>query len=263
MRPSCAWSALVFTFSFAAALVAQNPSSSTSQALPTLQSAFQALSGRTVINDVTLTGTAEWIVGSDDETGTVTYKTTGNASRLDLFLSSGTRSEIRFASTDGPAGSWISPDGTSHASANHNVMTDPGWFPTFALASLNSSANTVSTYVGLESRNGTSVIHISATQQFPTIPAKSATRMQHLTQVDFYLDPSTLLPVSYVYNSHPDGNSLLDIPTEIRYSNYRSVGGAQIPFRVQKFVNNTLALDLQFQNASLNTGVTAAQIQPQ
>jgi len=84
-----------------------------------------------------------------------------------------------------------------------------------------------------------------------------------LTQVDLYLDPTTSLPVSYVFNSHPDNNAGLDIPTEIRYSDYKNVGGVQIPFHVQKFINNTLTLDLQFQNASLNTGITAAQISAQ
>ncbi|HKI12751.1 MAG TPA: hypothetical protein VKA02_11595 [Candidatus Acidoferrum sp.] len=84
-----------------------------------------------------------------------------------------------------------------------------------------------------------------------------------MTQVDLYLDPTTSLPVSYVFNSHPDNNAGLDIPTEIRYSDYKNVGGVQIPFHVQKFINNTLTLDLQFQNASLNTGITAAQISAQ
>jgi len=87
--------------------------------------------------------------------------------------------------------------------------------------------------------------------------------MQHLTQVDIYLDPTTSLPVSYVFNSHPDNNALLDIPTEIRYSNYQNVGGTQIPLHVQKYINNILATDLQFQTALLNTGISTAQINAQ
>jgi hypothetical protein len=147
--------------------------------------------------------------------------------------------------------------------ANHNVMSDAGWFPAFTIASLISNTNVIVTYVGLENWEGASVIHISASQQFPSLPADAAARMQHLTAVDLYLDPSTFLPLSYVYNSHPDDNALLDIPTEIRYSDYRTIGGAQMPLHVQKFINNTLTLDLQFQNASLNTGITAAQISAQ
>jgi len=120
-----------------------------------------------------------------------------------------------------------------------------------------------SAYVGQETRDGASVIHVSASQPFPNLSGEIASLTQHLTQVDLYLDPTTSLPVSYVFNSHPDNNAGLDIPTEIRYSDYKNVGGVQIPFHVQKFINNTLTLDLQFQNASLNTGITAAQISAQ
>jgi len=263
MRPLRLWLVVVVFFCFAVTLAAQSPSASTPQVLTMLQSAFQALSGKTAINDVTLTGTAEWIAGSDDETGTVVLKTTSGANRLDLNLSAGTRSEIRSSSASGPAGSWIGPDGVSHAMANHNLMTDAGWFPAFTIGNLISATNVTATYVGLETRNGASAIHISASQQFTGLPANSAALMRHLSKVDLYIDPSTLLPVSYLFNSHPDDNASLDIPTEIRYSNYQKVAGVLIPLHVEKFINNTLALDLQFQNASLNTGITAAQVSAQ
>ena len=145
---------------------------------------------------------------------------------------------------------------------NHNVMTDTGWFPIFTLSNLTSSS-VVLTYVGQETRNGTSVIHISASQLSPNLSGDIATLMQHLTHVDIYFDPTTSLPVSYAFSSHPDDNALLDIPTEMRYSNYQKVGGVQIPLHVQRYINNTLTIDLQFQNASLNTGITAAQISTQ
>lgn len=263
MCPSRVWFATILYFFFVATLIAQNSSVSTPQALTTLHSAFRALMGNTTVNDVTLAGTAEWIAGSDDETGTVVYKTTSGASRLDLSLSAGTRSEIRSIASGVPSGTWIGPDGVSHAMANHNVMTDAGWFPAFTLGSLISSSNSVLTYVGQETRNGASVIHISASQQFPNLSGDTASLMQHLTQIDLYLDPTTFLPDSYVFASHADNNALLDIPTEIRYSNYRTVGGAQIPFHVQRYINNTLTLELRFQSASLNTGITAAQFSAQ
>jgi hypothetical protein len=244
---------------------AQNaiPPVTSAQAAALLSRSAAALTGSVALNDVTLTGSSEWIAGSDDETGTAAYKSTSAANRLDLALSKGTRSEIRSNATGAPSGNWIGLDGVSHAMANHNLMTDAGWFPAFAIANLISSSNTVLTYVGQETRNGASVIHISTSQLFPNLSGNPATLMQHLTQVEIYLDPTTSLPVSYVFNSHPDNNAALDIPTEIRYSNYQNVGGAQIPLHVQKYINNTLTLDLQFQNASLNTGITAAQISAQ
>ena len=82
--------------------------------------------------------------------------------------------------------------------------------------------------------------------------------MQHLTQTEIYLDASTLLPAAVDLNIHPDNNALLDIPIEIRFSDYRPVNGAQIPFHIQQFINNSLALDLKFESAALNAGLSAS-----
>lgn len=247
-------------FILTSSLLAQNTSTSPAQAINSLQGAVLALGGRSALGDVTLTGTVEWIAGADVQNGTATLKALPEANRLDMAFSRGTRSEIRGNGPDGPTGTWVGPDGIAHSISDHNLMIDPGWFPLFALENINSSASSLVTYVGTETRNGAPVIHLSASQQFPGSAGNVAILMQHLTQVDIYLDPSSLLPVSYVFNMHPDNDAGLDIPAEIRYSSYQSIGGVQIPFHVQKFVNNTLTLDLHVQNASLNTGITAAQI---
>jgi len=261
MRPPLSFA--IASLFLVSTVIAQSSTNSPQAAVSTLHGAMSALVGKSVINDVTLTGTVEWIAGSEDETGTVTYKGLSGAYRLDMTFRNGTRSEV-VSPVDGlPAGNWIGLDGVSHPIANHNLMSDAGWFPTFALGSLISSSNTVLTYVGQETRNGSSVIHISASQQFPNLSGDTSSHMEHLTQVDVYLDPTTLLPVSYLFDSHPDNNALLDIPTEIRYSDYQAFGGAQIPLHVQKYINNTLTIDLQFQNASFNSGLTAVQITAQ
>ena len=244
------------------ARITQTPA--TTQAVGVLAQSAKALTGSTAVNDMTLTGTVEWIAGSDDETGTATYKGVSGAYRLDMTFRNGTRSEIVAPPVSGvPSGYWIGLDGSSHSMALHNVMVDAGWFPMFTLGNLLSSPISVLTYVGQETRNGGSVIHLTANQQFPNVSADVAPSMQHLTQVEIYLDPATLLPVSYLYNLHPDNNALVDIPIEIRYTNYQTVSGLQVPFHIQKFINGTLAIDIQFQNATPNTGLTAAQITAQ
>jgi hypothetical protein len=228
------------------------------QAATLLTQAAKALTGSAVVTDVTLTGTAEWFAGSDDETGNAIYRGIAGSYRLDMTFRNGTRSEMVSPVSGVPTGSWIGLDGTSNPIANHNLMADSGWFPIFTLGNGLSSANTVSTYVGQETRNGVPLLHISSSQVFPNLSGSAASLMQHLTQVDIYLDPSTLLPNVYVYNSHPDNNALLDIPTEIRYSDYQTISGTQIPLHVQKFVNGSLSLDLQFQNAVFNSGLATS-----
>jgi hypothetical protein len=77
--------------------------------------------------------------------------------------------------------------------------------------------------------------------------------------MDFFLDATTLLPAAATFNIHPDNDSGRDFPIEVQFSDYRSVSGTQIPFHVQKFLNNGLILDLQFSSAAVNTGLSATE----
>jgi len=226
----------------------------------TLQAALAALSPNIAISDVTLTGTVRRVAGSDDESGTATLKalSTG-AARADLSLSSGPSSEIQNLSAAAPAGNWSGPDGVAHPIAFHNLLAEPAWFfPTFAI-SRRLSTSYVVTDLGSETHNGRQVEHISVSQNPPyPFPATSGPSFQHLTQLDFYLDSVTFLPDAITYNIHSDNNALLDIPVEINFSDYRSVSGVQIPFHIQKFLNNSLFLDFQVQNVAINSGLSAS-----
>ncbi len=239
--------------------LARQASSSAPQATVLLQHALAALTGGHPITDVTLSGTVERIAGSDDESGTVVIKAlAGTGSIIDLTFPSGPRSEIRNTSSAPAVGSWSGPDSVSHATADSNLVTDPGWFPAFALAGFATSQNAIITYVGQETKNGSAVIHITASIQFPGRGAAGGAFMQHFSQTEIYLDPSTLLPVAIAYSIHPDKNSSLDIPTEIDYSDYQLRNGSQIPLHIQKLVNNVLNLDLKLTNAVVNSGLSAA-----
>jgi len=233
-------------------------STSPTQAATLLSQSVAALTGKAALSDVTLTGTARRIAGSDDETGTATYKAVAGANRLDLSLSGGARTEIANSTATPLAGSWSGPDGVSHPMAFHNLTNQAGISPAFTLAALTSAQNFVVVFVGQETKSGHSVYHLSVSQQLPQMSAKTATLTQHLTQMDIFLDTSTFLPVALDFNIHPDNDAGLDLPVELLFLDYRSVNGAQIPFHVEKFLNNSLLLDLQFQTATLNSGLSAA-----
>ena len=228
----------------------------TPQAVQYLQRALTALSASTPLTDVTLSGNAHYIAGSDDETGTATLKAIVGASRLDLNLSSGPRSEIQNVSGASPVGTWSGPDGVAHAISSHNLLTDPAWFfPAFPITH-GLGSGYIASYVGHETLDGQAVEHVTISQM-STVQTVGAP-IGHLSQMDFFLASTTLLPAAMTFNIHPDNNELLDIPIEVRFSDYRSVNGVAVPFHVQKFLNNSLVLDLQFQTAALNSGVTAA-----
>lgn len=237
---------------------------SQAQAVALATNALSALSGGQAISDVTLTGTATRIAGSDVGSGTVTLKALGSLdSRMDLSLSSGTRSEIRNASNGVPQGSWLAPNGSVNSMALHNCFTDAAWFfPAFTVLSLASSPYVTATYVGAETKNNLAVQHL----HFASVSAVQATgpaglrgpvvSLATLSSTDVYLDSSSLLPVALAFNTHPDNDALTNIPVEIDFSNYQAVNGVQIPFHIQKFLNASLLLDLTIQAASLNSGLT-------
>lgn len=255
--------ALILSLALMIPALAQQVDTSAAQgsppALTLLRQSLAALTGGLFLRDVTLSGTARRIAGSDDEAGTVVIKAlAGTGARIDLSLPSGPRTEIRNTSSLPVAGSWSGPDRLTHMMFSHNLLTDPGWSPVFTLGALLSSPNVVITYVGLESHDGRAVLHISAAQQFATITGDLSILLQHLSQTEVFLDATTLLPAAIAFNIHPDDKANVDIPTEIDYSDYQTVDGAQIPFRVQKFINNTSVLELQFTSAILNSGLSSS-----
>jgi len=157
-----------------------------------------------------------------------------------------------------PTGAWSGPDRLSHAIAYHNLLAEPAWFfPAFAIARRLSSSGYIATYIGHETHNGQAVEHVSVSQTSSSHSPSGVILFQHLTQVEFFLDATTLLPAAIDFNIHPDNDAGLDIPIEIRFSDFRAVSGAQVPFHVQKFLNNSLTLDFQAQSVALNSGLTA------
>jgi hypothetical protein len=250
---------LSICFLLSVSLAGQQTATSSPQAQQLLQRSHGALAGGQALTDVTLSGTARRIAGSDDETGTAVLKATAaGATRIDLALPSGQRSEIQSSAGGMPVGAWAGPDRASHSISEHNLKTDPAWFfPPLTFARFSNPQSCIASYIGQETRNGESALHLTAWQKFPNLDPQGAAFSQRLSQTEIFLDPSTLLTVAATFNIHPDKNALMDIPVEIRFSDYRSVNGVQVPFHVQKYVNYSLILDLQFQQVVFNSGLSS------
>ena len=218
------------------------------------------LSGPVLVDDVTLKGKARRIAGSVDETGTVVLQAlaTGEA-RLEFSFPSGSFSQVIAQSAKGPVGEWTGPDGKVHEMKQHNLATDAAWFfPTLVLRRMTDAGKSSVARVGRETQDGKPVEHLMASRQFKEMPEGVAPFMEGLSRSEVYLDSSTLLPVSISFNTHPDSDALRNVPVEIRFSDYRSVNGAQAPFHVQKTINGRLAFDLQFETITVNSGLTPA-----
>jgi len=157
------------SFLLSISLAAQQTATSSTQALLLLQRSAAALSGAQTLTDVTLSGTARRVAGSDDESGTGIFKALASgAGRSDLSLSLGQRSEVVNFTGTNPTGAWSGPDRISHAMSYHNLLTEPAWFfPSFAIARRLSTTGYIATYVGHETHNGQVVEHISVSQTSP------------------------------------------------------------------------------------------------
>jgi hypothetical protein len=239
---------------------AQQSTSLTLQPSSILQKALSTMAAATSITDVTLSGTGYRITGADNESESVTLKALlGGESIVKFAGASGNRVEVVSTDSNGqPVGTWAGPDGVTHPMSQHNLWTDSSWFfPVLTLGKVLASQNSVVVLAGQETKDGVSVTHLTASKQFPGLPTAVSLLLQHLSQMDLYLDSTTLLPAALDFNVHPDDDMLLDIPAEVRFSDYRSVNGVQVPFHIQKYLNNSLILDLQLQAVTLNSGLAA------
>jgi len=249
------WFGFFFAISALVGLgAAQSLPTGDAQAVALAAQSVAALTGGIPVTDVTLNGTVTRIAGSDQQTGTVTLLAKGvSESRVDLNLSGGTRSEIRNSNAIPNEGNWIGPDGVVHAIALHNCFTDSSWFfPGLgALAAAANNSNIVLTNLGLESFQQTSVQHIHAYTNNSGFPPA-----QTLSAMDFYLDPQSLFPLIVTYDEHPDNDEGVNIPVALMFSDYRNVNGATIPFHIQRYVNNSLTLDIQLSSATINSGLS-------
>lgn len=223
---------------------------SDAQAVSLAQQSIISIGKGVAISDVTLNANIIWLWGTDDETGTATFKAKGSSeSRVDLNLGSNTRSDVRSAS----GGAWQLNGAAATPYAFHNCQTDAAWFFP-AMSSLAQTANpsSIFKYVGQEQRGGVSTQHIRVFQVRTQDPAGV---LQQLSTIDFYLDPTSGLPIAIAFNSHPDNDLNTNIPNEVRFTNYQSVSGILIPFHFQHMVNGSVVLDATVTSATVNSGL--------
>lgn len=211
------------------------------------------------VSDVLLHANAHWIAGSTSASGAATLRAKGAAeARLDLAAGAVTRSEIR-NDANGPSGQWIGPDGARHPLALHNCWGPAGWFAPHALVQAMSGPNAVLRYVGREPRNGLSADHVQLHQTSTAKNSQLARDLEKLSAVEIFLDASTHAPVAVLFNIHPDSDDGRNIPVEIRFSDYRNVSGALVPFRIQRLLQGVLNLDLTVTSANINSGLADSE----
>lgn len=250
--------ALLLFISSAATAQTQSVVVRDSQGITLLQKSVAAMSRGASVSDVTLSGTATRIAGSDQESGQVVLEAKGaQESKIALALSGYSFSEVRNYANGAATGGYVGPDGVFHAMAQHNCFIDSAWFFPM-LSSLASAANNSSinvSYLGQATLNGTVVQHVATWQSVSSPDASAALAIAHLSTMDWYLDASTSIPIAVRFMTHPSDDASKDFAVEIRFSKYQSMNGVLVPFHVQKFLNGGLVLDLVISSAAFNSGI--------
>lgn len=200
------------------------------------------------MHGVTLSGTAEWIAGSDRESGNVTLVADADGFyQINLALGQSSRMETQTAFVQGQQCTWAAGNGIAQAMAAQNCMLPVAWFlpqvtlfgtlqpPGTATNFLGTSADAQNPGVGLRQQQTVAPQYVSADM---------TPLYTHLTAVDIDFDPATYLPLSLHYAMHPDANAYQDIPVRVEFSAYQTVEGITVPFHIQRYVDGVLALDI-------------------
>ena len=240
---------LLFTLVFNSLISAQTPAAS-SAAIQAQEMA--ALCPQGPVTDVLLTGTASWTMGSDNQSGTITMKARSQASRVDLALGGGVRSEIRINDPLNPLFETSARGGKWTTRAIHNSWVDANWFFP-ALSSL---------IVGLQNGFNLGTVsdpsHLFSQFQIPAQKPVVTSQIQSISTVVYDIDPSSKLPTAMHFFAHPDEDFGVNIPVDVQFSGYKPVNGVQVPFHIQRYYNGTLQLDITIFTVTINPGLTAA-----
>jgi hypothetical protein len=216
-----------------------------------------AFSGGQVIQQVQLTGTATWIAGSLQDSGTASLTASRDgSSQMQLALNStGIRTETQTGIGEKAECQWKSSDGVPH-----NISSDNCWKPTlWFLPSLSLQPSLVNGDIGIADlgvepvgTSNNSYRHLQGQLLFTSFPAAIGSTFALESTTDLGLDPTSLLPAVLAYSLQPESGLSMPIAIEIHYSNYQKVNGAQIPFLIQRYVNGSLQLAIVVDSAQVN-----------
>ncbi len=233
----------------------------TASSLPATQPTLPAINFSSVgtVSSIQMTGNANWVYGSDQQTGAVILQAYANGqSRMELQLTAGSRIETQNPFSDPQRQcTWAGFDGAVHNSAPHHCWIDTVWFLPQITMQVGTGA-TDDTASFSTSADGKTIRFHHERHPLDVADDQTAQLLAHLSAVDLDVNAATGLPASLAFAAHPDNDAGTDLSVEIRYSAYSNFGGVIIPTHIQKFINHALVLDLQISNVQVQLAAPAA-----
>ena len=250
---------IVSTLLFSAALATQPRAalSQTASANAVLAQLAATFSNGKVVQQVQLSGSATWYAGSLEDSGptTLTASIDGTSKMQIDLASTGQRVESSTGSGTNSECSWALSDGKSHAVDPGNCWRPSLWFlPTLSLqpSVLPNNLAILDLGDGVVGSSETNYRHLRAKLTFSGVGTELAGELAQRSTSDLGLDPVAFLPLVLDYSVFPDNGAQTPIQIEIRYLDYHSIDGVQIPFRIQRYLNGSLQLDIQVISAQVS-----------
>lgn len=248
---------LALTPSLPVGVMAQSPASTATTAGSIAEQLSAVFAGARVIQKVQISGSATWHAGSLEDVGTVNLNaSTGGSAQMQLSLGSmGQRTESQIGSGLSSICQWAGNDAVAHDIDASNCWQPALWFlPALSLQPklMPSDISILDLGIGPVGVSADTYRHVQIHSEAGTLPTMSSSQAMQLNQTDIGLDPATLLPSVLTYTVHPSNGVQTPIAIEVRYSDYRTVDGAQIPFHITRYVNGSLQLDILVNSAQLN-----------
>jgi hypothetical protein len=252
---------VVCLVSFAMPLKAQQGAPRDPQALTILAQAVAAGGGPAAISsvkDFTAQGTITYYWAGKEVTGSATVRGRGAADfRLDANLPSGTRSWA----TSGGSASIREASGKVRPIPYHNAVNLGALsLPYLKIVTALSDASISIIYKGAVQFEGKPAHLIRAQQIFPA-KADPTGDLSKLNTLDIVVDASSGLLLATVDQAHPEYNSTLGVPHEIRFGDYGPVNGVAVPHTITELVGGQKTWTFQLTSINFNSGLTDTDFQ--
>ena len=239
----------------ASAALLQTSAAQQGNASAILSQITKAFSSGKPIRQVQLAGSAEWHAGSLHDSGSVvlTASSAGAATMQLSLAKKGSWTESQSAIGATMSCQWAGNDGTIHQGDAMNCLRPVVWFlPQISLqpASIPTGIGFVDLSIGTVGPG--TYRHLQSQAVLAQMPSELLARSVEASTTDIGIDPNTLLPSILRYQVHPDNGAQVNIPIEVRFSDYQRVDGAEVPFMIQRYVNGSLQLEIHISSVQIN-----------
>lgn len=233
-------------------LLAQGPAST----VPDFLSKAQAdESGQKLVNQVSLTAAVEWTAGSLHEHGTAQLQANADGSAgLQFDLGQASWHETQTKMDMSRTCDWTDSSGKTHSSIGLNCLTAIPWFSPLLVTQIAIQQPSLFDIAdgGQVSKDDVPLHQVELDFKLGGVDTTSAKALIKTPKFKVLYDPQMLLPASLEYAIHPDGDDTRSIQVRVVYSDFRLVVGSMVPFHIERYVNHSLQLSLDINNAVIN-----------